>query len=220
MFDKLVDLYNAETSSITELAEIAAPGDIYFFRGVDFNGTDLRGENLSKFDLTDASFSGAIYDSNTKVSSIFYHNLNNNGIRHEVSRNNSSINYTSSISEILSNAQRLIFMGQQAQEMNVNNNIIESIKLISDDMKDIENIIKNSTIINDDIDRDDPKEHYKSMLSSIKNHITGAASESGMIDEEVQYDEGTRNLDNFLKEYLGTIKYIREIFFDAYNSLI
>lgn len=67
MLDRLELILNAQTDNLLELAEIAAPGDRAFFKGATFCGADLRGLDLSPFDLVGASFEGAILDEQTKL---------------------------------------------------------------------------------------------------------------------------------------------------------
>lgn len=65
MFGRLKKIVGSNTDRLSDLAEIAAPGDKNFFVGAQFSGADLADTNLSDFSLRGASFIGAQMNSGT-----------------------------------------------------------------------------------------------------------------------------------------------------------
>ena len=77
--DKLRAIVESETDDLRTLAKLAGGHPSSFYRGVNFDGVDLREENLSGFDLTGSSFSRTVYDNTTIVDEKFKTILIQNG---------------------------------------------------------------------------------------------------------------------------------------------
>ncbi|MEM8972960.1 MAG: pentapeptide repeat-containing protein [Pseudomonadota bacterium] len=69
MFDQIEKIINCNTDNLTDLAELAAPGDKFFFVGAQFTEADLTDTNLSDFNLRGASFIGANMNKGTILAS-------------------------------------------------------------------------------------------------------------------------------------------------------
>jgi formylglycine-generating enzyme required for sulfatase activity len=66
--DKVVEIMEAKTDDLRELARIAGYDPADFYRGTPMNGADLRGQDLTGMEFTDLDFSKVEYDEHTRFS--------------------------------------------------------------------------------------------------------------------------------------------------------
>ncbi len=67
--DKIVEIMEAETADLRDLARIAGYDPADFYRGTVMDGADLRGQDLTGMEFTRLDLSKVKYDSNTRLSS-------------------------------------------------------------------------------------------------------------------------------------------------------
>lgn len=78
--EALLGIIDCPSDDLRTLATVAGGHLSSFYRGAKFDGVDLRNEDLENFNLTGASFFGAIYDDRTKIDERFKATLDEQGI--------------------------------------------------------------------------------------------------------------------------------------------
>ncbi len=65
--DKILEIFDADTTDLRRLAIIAGADPRYFYIGTALNGADIRGQDLTGMKLTNLDLSKVDYDEKTKI---------------------------------------------------------------------------------------------------------------------------------------------------------